>query len=98
MDGRQFLDVEPNSSRKVLGFGPICGDAHGDKLTDVAHLVDGEHGLVGHFESAHAGHRADRLDRSQIGGGKDRTLTPRRDDHVSNPPVCDRTADKSHVT
>jgi hypothetical protein len=98
MDGRQFLDVEPNSGREILGYGPICCKAHGDKLTHVTHLVDSEYGLVGNFEPPHAGHRADRLDCTQIGGGKNRTRMPRRDDHLPNPSVCDRTADKGHVT
>jgi hypothetical protein len=97
MDGRQFLDVEPNSSRKVLGFRPICCKAHGDGLTHVTHLVDGEHGLVGNFEPAYAGHRSDWLDGMQIGGNKNRALIA-RDDNVPNPSMCDRTAHKGHVT
>jgi hypothetical protein len=98
MDGRQFLDVEPNSGHKVLGLGPICCKAHRDRLTHVTHLIDSEHGLVGHFEPAHAGHRTDRLDGTEIGGNKNRAPLLRRDDHVPNPSVCDRTAHKGHVT
>ena len=64
---------------------------------NVVEAVDGEHGLVGDFEPAHAGYRTDRLDAIQIGGNENRAPVP-RNDHVSDPSVCDRTAHKGHIT
>ena len=77
--GRQLVEVEPRPLRNVLGFGARRGDAHGDQLADVAHLLGRERRLLRHLEAAQPRYRADRLDARQVGCGEHRAALAGRD-------------------
>ena len=52
--GRQFFQIERDRAGDILGLRTGRRDAHREKLTDEAHLVGRERGLLGDLEAAQA--------------------------------------------
>ena len=67
-DCRQFVEVHFDRGGEVLGLGAGRGDADGDGLADMAHLVLREHRLLRRLEAGQRTDRDDRRDAGQIGG------------------------------
>ena len=73
-DDRQFLEVDDYLGGDVLRLGARVGDAHGDHLAHVAHLVGRQRRLLGGLEAGQRRNRADRLHPRHVRGGEDRAL------------------------
>ena len=57
-EDRQLVEIDNDLFRQVLGLGPGVGDAGGDHLAHVTHLVGGKGREVGLFVPGKAGRRA----------------------------------------
>ena len=69
-DGGQFLDIEHNPLGDILRLGRRGGEADGDGLADIAHLVRGEDREVRCLEARYPRDRADRFHVREILRGK----------------------------
>ncbi len=93
VDG-QGLELHVDRGGDVLRLGARIGEAHRDRLTDEAQLVDGERGLFGDLEARQAGDRADVLHPDEVARLKDLVLVGVRDRQAGQRRVRHRAADE----
>ena len=68
--GGKFVEIDLHRGGEILGGGAAVGDAHRDRLADIAHLVLRQHRLHGSLEPRQPGVRNDRLHAGKIGDGE----------------------------